>query len=129
GPNNGAACTLATQCRRCVGGSNAGASCTLASQCPGGTCPPASSTPPGEPTKPNACSDANCDTPQTGNDFEGSAGPFDQFCEPSAACKSCTAAADCLGLNSCNGGSNAGADCSVASQCPGGSCDQDLCTG
>jgi cysteine-rich repeat protein len=142
GANNGANCTVASacpggfcagatavQCRRCVGGTNTGAQCNNASQCPGGTCPAAACNVPGEPTKPNACTDTNCDLSQGGNEFECSAGPFDQFCQPSATFRSCSSDGDCAGELSCSGGPNFGAECASDFDCPAGTCEPDLCTG
>ena len=49
---------------------------------------------PGSPTKPNECDDANC-TPTTGNEGVCTAGPFEQFCGPTATFAGCTTDADC----------------------------------
>jgi hypothetical protein len=88
---------------RCISGANDGAPCTANSECPGSSC-----NAPGEPTLPNGCADANCDTSLGGNEYECSAGPFDQFCEPTAQFKSCTVDADCAAFpgNTCTGGKN-----------------------
>jgi hypothetical protein len=89
--------------KRCISGANNGAPCAANSECPGGSCNRL-----GQPTTPNACSDANCDTLQGGNDYECSAGPFEQFCEPTATFQGCVVDGDCAAYpgNLCTGGKN-----------------------
>ncbi len=90
----------ATTCggKRCLGGSNNGAACSVASECPsGGTCAV-----PGAATAPNACAGgvgdcvAGDNAPATSaNDRICLTGPVDQHCGPTETFRSCTTGADC----------------------------------
>jgi len=90
-------CTSNTDCpaaivcggRRCIGGANNGAGCTVASECPGGQCGV-----PGFATAPNNCDDQTC-SPDGGNEGTCAGGPFEQFCGPAETFRSCTTNADC----------------------------------
>jgi hypothetical protein len=80
--------------RRCIGGSNNGAPCSVLSQCPAGVC-----SRPGEPTQPNSCQD-DTSMPVGGcvdvGDDEGEClgGPFDGKCSIDTALY-CGDDADC----------------------------------
>jgi hypothetical protein len=85
--------------RRCLSGVNAGTACTANSECPGGTC-----TRPGEPTKPNGCSDDSmtgvyCDDPDADGVGECRSGPTDQTCSLASGHpqRGCTNDANCGG--------------------------------
>jgi hypothetical protein len=75
--------------RRCLGGSNNGAACTVTSECPAGVCGI-----PGMPTAPNQCDDQVC-TPLGGNEGECAAGPTEEFCGPVDTFRGCSTNADC----------------------------------
>jgi hypothetical protein len=77
--------------RRCIGGDNLGAPCVSATECPGGSCGR-----PGKATVPNECDGGVGDCAfDTGNEWACVTGPFELFCTPSAAHKTCTTNADC----------------------------------
>jgi len=116
--------------KRCTGGANNGAPCTVASECPTGACQV-----PGLASAPNSCNGGAGDCVAGGtpgpNDGECSSGPTDFFCQPNGTMIGCGSDADCAtaGVKSCVGGANAGHVCGVASECPGGTCNDELCTG
>ena len=105
--------------KRCQGGTKNGTPCVNNSECPGGACGV-----PGQATAPNQCDDATCtpNSSDTDGSDEGSceAGPFEQFCGPTATFKSCTANADCAPFagNTCSIGKNR--DCFVDNGAVGG---------
>ncbi len=116
----------ATVCggKRCVAGSNNGAPCTVPSQCPGGGCGAA-----GAPTRPNACTDDSA-TP----DLDCASGicvvgPGANYCGPSAGWQSCLFDSDCSAFKTCSGGTRTGEKCGAASDCPPSSsaCVADTC--
>jgi hypothetical protein len=108
--------------KRCTGGANNGAACTVNSQCPGSSCGV-----PGLPTAPNQCADGVC-SPTTGNEGECSGGPFEQFCGPSAEFQFCTTDANCTAFNICVGGTNPGTLGCPGTPCTGGgTCEVQTC--
>ncbi len=92
--------------RRCRLGANAGNPCSINTDCPGGAC-----SRPGEPTRPNDCTDETC-TPTASNPNNGecAGGPFEQFCGPTATFAGCSSDADCTQFagNTCSIGKNRG---------------------